>query len=153
MAGRKFVFNTGNVSLASGVTLTLIGVKAPAANGLVLTAMEVFFEGGGAATEKSVLVEYVTWTTDGTGASSVTAVNANRQDDGSPAATAQQNYTGSPPSGSEVVLRKARVDGNKGNDSFPGAIVLKAGEVFGIRLTAPGTFTTMNVSAFVGGDE
>lgn len=151
MAGRKFVANTGAVSLAASTTLVVIGVVAPSTNGLVLTAMEVSFQGGGAATEKSVLVEYCTWTSDGTG-TALTVANADRQDDNSPATVAKKAYSAAP-SGGEVVLRTMYVDGNKGNDSFPGAIRLKQGEVFGIRLTSAAGLTTTNVNAFVGGDE
>ena len=153
MAGRKFAFNSGSVSLAAAANIVPLAVKAPAAVGIVLTAIEVSFEGGGAATEKAVTVEYVTWTTDGTGSASVTAVNADRQDDGSPATTAQKGYTGTPPSGGEVIIRSEYVDANKGNDSFPGAIRLKAGEVFGVRLIAPAGLTTVNAKVFIGGDE
>lgn len=151
MAGLKFVANTGAVSLAASTTLVVIGVVAPSTHGIVLTAMEVSFQGGGAATEKAVLVEYCTWTADGTG-TALTVANADRQDDNTPSTVAKKAYSAAP-SGSEVVLRTMHVDGNKGNDSFPGAIRLKRGEVFGIRLTSAAGLTTMNVNAFVGGDE
>jgi len=153
MAGRKIVVNTGPVSLAASTTLVLVAIKAPATNGLVVTAMEVAFEGGGASTEKAVRVEYVTWTTDGTGTVS-NVLNANRQDDNLPTATAQQNYGAlTPPTGTERILRSMFVDANKGNDSFPGAIVIMRNEVFGIRIISVAGLTTTNVTAFVGGDE
>jgi len=151
MAGTKFIINTGSVSLAASTTLVLVGVVAPATNGVVLTAMEVSFQGGGSATEKAVMVEYCTWTTDGTG-TAATVTKADRQDDNDPVTTAKKNYSAAP-SGTEVVLRTMFVDANKGNDSFPGAIRLKRGEVFGIRLTSIAGLTTTNVNAFVGGDE
>jgi hypothetical protein len=152
MAGRKFALNTGPVSLAASATVYLVGVKAPTTHGIILTAMEVSFEGaGGAATEKAVKIEYCTGTTDGTG-TLLTVVNADRQDDGSPATTSQKAYSIAP-SGSEIVIRTKYTDANKTDDSFPGAIRLKAGEVFYIRLTAPAGLTTVNASAFVGGDE
>jgi hypothetical protein len=153
MAGSKFAFNSGAVSLAASANIVPLAVKAPATVGIVLTAIEVSFEGGGAATEKAVTVEYVTWTTDGTGSASVTVAKADRQDDNTPATTAQKNYTSSPPTGSESIIRSEYVDANKGNDSFPGAIRLKAGEVFGVRLIAPSGLTTTNVRVFIGGDE
>lgn len=151
MAGRKFIANTGPVQLAASTTLTVVGVIAPATCGIVLTAMEISFEGGGAATEKAVKVEYCTWSADGTG-TSITVSNADRQDDGSPGTTAKKNYSGAPSTG-EIVLRTEYVDANKGNDSFPGAIRLKAGEIFGIRVTGPAGLTTTNVNVFIGGDE
>lgn len=152
MAGRKFALNTGAVSLAGSQTVHLVGVKSPSTHGIILTAMEVSFEGaGGAATEKAVKIEYCTCDTDGTG-TAVTVVNADRQDDGSPATTAKQAYTVAP-SGNVVVIRTKYTDANKADDSFPGAIRLKANEVFFIRLTAPAGLTTVNAAAFVGGDE
>lgn len=151
MAGRKFSVNTGPVAIAASATKTIVGVIAPATHGIILTAMGISFEGGGAATEKAVRVDYVTWTGDGTG-TPVTPLNANRQDDSVPSTTAKSNYT-TPPSGNEVIIRSEYVDANKGNDTFPGGIVLKAGEVFGIRITSASGITTTNVMAFVGGDE
>jgi len=151
MAGRKFCLNTGPVSLAASATVHLVGVKAPSTHGIVLTAIELSFEGTGAGTEKAVRVDYCTCTTDGTG--TTTAVgNADRQDDGSPATTAKRAYTVAP-SGSEVIIRTKYVDANKTDDAFPGSIRLKADEVFFIRLIGPAGLTTLNASAFIGGDE
>jgi len=152
MAGRKFALNTGAISLTASGTVHLVGVKAPSTHGIVLTAMEVSFEGaGGASTERAVKIEYCTCTTDGTG-TAVTVNNADRQDDGTPATIAKQGYTVAP-SGSVVVIRTKYTDANKTDDSFPGALRLKADEVFFIRLTAPVGLTTVNVAAFIGGDE
>lgn len=151
MAGRKWTVNSGAVAIAASTVLVPLAVKAPAAVGIVVTSMEVSFSGGGAATEKAILVEYVTWTTDGTG-TAATLVNADRQDDGSPATTAKSNYSAAP-TGTEVVIRSQLVDGNKGNDSFPGGLRLKAGEVFGVRLTPPAGMTAMNCAVTFGGDE
>jgi hypothetical protein len=153
MSGRKIAINTPAVSHASGTTLYLCTVKAPDAVGIVLTAMEVSFEGGGTASDRGVKVEYCIWTTDGTGTGSITVSNADRQDDGSPATTAQYGLFSVAPSGFEIVLRKVYVDTIKGNDSFPGAIRLKAGEVFGIRLTNTALTASINATAFIGGDE
>lgn len=150
MAGRKFSVNA-SASTAASTTKTILAVKAPAAAGIVLTAMEVSFQGANAATDGGVTVEYYTCTTDGTG-TAATINNADRQDDNSAGTTGQYNYTVEP-SGSVVVIRSVYVDANKGNDSFPGSIRLKQGEVFGIRTVGPGTLTTVTTKAFIGGDE
>lgn len=160
MAGRKWIVDSGAISITAGATQVILGVKAPATTGLIISAAQISFEGGGAATEKAIKVEYCTWTTDGTGTGLATPKNANRQDDGSPALTAQYNYTSTSASGSEGrpsvgenVLRPSFVDGNKGNDSFPGGLVIKAGEVFGIRVTCPAGLTATRCIAWIGGDE
>jgi len=151
MAGRKFTVKSGAVTLLASTTRTILAVTAPSTHGLILTSMEVSFEVA-AATDRGYTVEYVTWTTDGTG-TAVTAIdNADRQDDGSPTFTAKKNYTVEPTIG-EIVIRSGYVGGDKGNDSFPGGLRLKASETFGVRIIAPATPASNNVRVTFGGDE
>lgn len=137
--------------MVASATKTLLAVKAPSTHGILVSLAEVEFEGAAAANDKAVTLKYCTCTTDGTGTSAV-PTNADRQDDGSPATTAQSNYSAEP-TGSIVVLRDIYVDANKGNDSFPGAIRLKANEVFFIQSIGPAGLTTVNAKATIGFDE
>ena len=150
MAGRKFTVKSGAVAIGASITKTILAVTAPSTHGIILTSMEVSFELA-AATDRGYTVEYVTWTTDGTG-TAVTADNADRQDDGSPTLTAKKNYTVEPTIG-EIVIRSGYVVGDKGNDSFPGGLRLKASETFGVRIIAPATPAGNNVRVTFGGDE
>ena len=151
MSGRKAIVNSGAVSVAASATKTLLAVKAPSTHGIVVTLAEVEFEGAAAANDKAVTLKYCTCTTDGTG-TTATPINADRQDDGSPATTGKSNYSAEP-TGSISVLRDIYVDPNKGNDSFPGAIRLKADELFFIQSVGPAGLTTVNAKATIGFDE
>lgn len=152
MAGRKFAINTGSVPVSASSTVHLIGVKAPSTHGIILSAIEVSFEGSATATnERAVRVDYCTCTTDGTG-TSITVNNADRQDSGSASTIAKQAYT-TPPSGSVIVIRTSYIDANKTKDLFPGSLRIKQDEVFFIRLVAPSSLVTVNASSFIGGDE
>jgi hypothetical protein len=151
MSGRKAIVNSGAVSVVASATKTLLAIKAPATHGIIATLAEVEFEGAAAANDKAITLKYCTCTTDGTG-TTLTLANADRQDDSLPGTTAKKDYSAEP-TGDIVVLRDIYVDGNKGNDSFPGAIRLKANEVFFIQSVAPSGITTVNAKATIGFDE
>lgn len=153
MAGRNIIVNSGVVAISAGNTVVAQTITAPANFNVYIKVASVSLEGANAATEKGVLVEYVRWTADGAGGTANSPVNADAQDDGSAQTTGKRNYTSSLPSTGEVVLKAGYVDANKGEDSVPIMYRLKAGELFGVRITGPSGLTNTNARVFIGAEE
>jgi hypothetical protein len=147
MARNNFMVSTGEVATTGNATKTLLTVIAPSNISVAIKSASIFFDSSNPSQE-NVIVELVRFTgADGTG----TTVTPTKKFTGSNTiqSTSKKSYSAEP--STPEILIGMEINAQAGvvyNFPLDGELVIKGGEILGVRYTTPSS-GSVNPNAYV----